>query len=434
MNMIMDHQAIMQRIDARRLNIIEELSLLDTVKRHLEGGVPGVGAAAAGAAASEGGGPSKSLLHMQQQYANMYVTQHHQQYQRWVDSVANTCATLRQVPQMLPSQISRMGLGMGPPISAVPTALPQLPPEPLPPPIAQPQVTTSPVPEEVGEDVVEPELLPPPVPVPVPATAQRPRSPSPPRPVVDHEYLALRANTKSLVDRAILTQSLYPGFIPKAPDEPQELMIAKRRRVISVCQWGAPPFAMESSVEGAAFIPNGFRAKTRSDNIVWIAETKVEVGPAAIAAAAAATAANKVLPGILFYRFTREDKPENPGPWETTASAAYHQACSLLLEKHEIKNPTRMSRTNGKLIIGAMYKSVQAFICQLFHDQISTLKAHITKTAGPDAFDMYVIKTAATASAQKRISSNSAGGSIKRIRADAADNNDDEGGEGAEVK
>ncbi len=222
----------------------------------------------------------------------------------------------------------------------------------------------------------------------------------------DATYLAARGHIRKLVDHAILTQPLTGAVADMREQHPPlEISVAPRRGMITVLQWGSPPFAIESMVDGSAFIPHGFRARTWSNGVWWVAETKVEIGDAW-------GHVNK----ILSYRFVREGREDTPGPWEGTASAAYHGATKLLLSGPEVKNPAQLARANGKLIIGVMYKAVQSLVGNIFHHELAVLKAHIERTAGPDALNMFVRKStvkrqgAVSSSASKKIKGSEGGG------------------------
>ncbi len=182
------------------------------------------------------------------------------------------------------------------------------------------------------------------------------------------------AQVRRRIDRVVQAQPVEPVVPSVVPVKPRQILVQRRRGTVTILKWGAPPFGIESTIEGPAFVPNDFEVQTYSDGVSWLAQTKVDVR------------AEK----SLHYRFVRADRPEAPGPWHTNASGAYRLACeTLVVADAAVK---RDVKSGGRLVIGVTYPPVQQQLLKVFPQEIAALRAKIQEI-GPGAMSVLTRKT-----------------------------------------
>ena len=202
------------------------------------------------------------------------------------------------------------------------------------------------------------------------------------------------------------------------PDQPEIISVVKRKGTVIVLKWGSPPLAVERTIRGTAFIPDGFEVETISDRKTWIGQTRV------------------VVPGLseasLQYRFYLKSDPTKCGSWHKNASKAYRDAFAKL----DNVNPDQLEHlksSNGRLIIGVTYGNLQERIRTIFSAEVAELERQlllqgpISSSSGPDDA-ILVVGSSTTSRKPSQTGKRSSSSSVATSSKIAAGNDDESSG------
>ena len=142
------------------------------------------------------------------------------------------------------------------------------------------------------------------------------------------------------------------------PVKPEAISVVKRKGTVMVLKWGGPPLAIERTIRGVAFVPDGFEVETISDRMTWIGQTRV------------------LRNAVLQYRFHLKSDPSKAGGWHKNASRAYRDAFAQIgnVPKDQLDH---LKSSNGRLIIGVTYGNLQDRIRKFFGEEIVELERKI---------------------------------------------------------
>lgn len=181
---------------------------------------------------------------------------------------------------------------------------------------------------------------------------------------LDQEYqrnasTLLQAKGPETVNQILSRQRFPTGIdaLPKIQEPPKLLQVQAQKGNILVYKWGAPPFAVECTIRGIAFIPNGFEAEIISDRCFWVVQTRVLVQDGNV---------------WCEYRFRRRENLDIWGPWSKRPSGAYVDAVNLFLPERAMA--PNLKSANGRRLVGLTYYAVQENIQDLFAEFIQPLQ------------------------------------------------------------
>jgi len=149
-----------------------------------------------------------------------------------------------------------------------------------------------------------------------------------------------------------------------------QVKVAYGRKEVKVLNWGEPPFAFEETrTHGRCVIPSDFTVESVSQGQTWIGQTRV-----------IEERVDGALRFVAQYRFWSINNPDWRSEWRKTASKAYGEANS--------KNPRYRKGTNGALVIGVTYDTLQQEIQVRFRDFIEK-QSCISTNIMTDSTDTY---------------------------------------------